>query len=317
MMGERDKHYADLHRHLDGSIFPNDFATLAEQLDAPISAWDEPTIRSETTIQEPGNLTDFLRCFEPIYTLLQAPSILRDAARRFCRQLADEGVVYAEPRLAPLLLTNDRQSQRDVVWATLQGLRDGENEYDVETGLVLCFMRGASDEANDATLDCALDEAGVVGVDLAGDESEHGIRPHEERLKQALRAGLGVTVHAGETGNVEEVRRALSLGVDRIGHGVALRQAPDLQQECRDQGVGVEQCLTSNLHTGIVPVLHEHPLPELISAGVPVTLNTDDPAISDITLQGEYERARQAFELSDETVASLKERAFEQAFCSI
>jgi len=131
----------------------------------------------------------------------------------------------------------------------------------------------------------------VVGIDVAGDEARP-IQPLVPFLKRARKAGLALTLHAGEARGPESVREALALGASRLGHGVRAVRDPKLMEEILRRRIAFELCPTSNVQTGAVRSLAAHPLNRLLRDGHRVTLNTDDPAISGIDLTHEFGVAR-------------------------
>jgi adenosine deaminase len=148
-------------------------------------------------------------------------------------------------------------------------------------------------------------ERGIVGLDLAGSEADFSGMTFVGVFKEARQAGLHITIHAGEWSGPENVADAiLYLGADRIGHGVRVLEDPRVTLLARDRRIPFEVCITSNYQSGVFPALTVHPLPRMLSLGLNVTLNTDDPSISQITLSDEYRTAVENLGLS---LAQLRE----------
>jgi aminodeoxyfutalosine deaminase len=135
-----------------------------------------------------------------------------------------------------------------------------------------------------------------------------------ETFAFAKRAGLHLTAHAGESTGPESIRAALELGAERIGHGIAAANDPDLMRELFERDVPLEICITSNLVTGVVKRVEDHPVRRLFDAGVPITLNTDDPAMFGCSLTGEYELAARAFGFSEAELRGIAENGFRYRF---
>jgi aminodeoxyfutalosine deaminase len=136
-------------------------------------------------------------------------------------------------------------------------------------------------------------DRGVVGIGLGGLEEGFPPEPFAPAFARAKDGGLGSVPHAGEVVGPPSIRGALdALGADRIRHGIRAVDDPDLVAELAERGVVLDVCPVSNVRTGAVPSLEEHPLPKLIAAGVRCTLNTDDPAMFDTDLGREHEAAR-------------------------
>ncbi|MFD0632475.1 hypothetical protein ACFQ9X_13495 [Catenulispora yoronensis] len=141
---------------------------------------------------------------------------------------------------------------------------------------------------------------------LAGDESAHPATPYARAFAIAREGGLTAAPHAGELAGPESVRTAIeALGATRIAHGVRAATDPDLLTELVERGVSLDICPTSNIALGIVPSPDAHPLPQLLAAGVPCTLGTDDPLMFGASLLDEYETARTGLGLSDAQLAAV------------
>jgi adenosine deaminase/aminodeoxyfutalosine deaminase len=123
-----------------------------------------------------------------------------------------------------------------------------------------------------------------------------------------------LTAHAGETGGPESVWAALRLGAERIGHGIAAARDVELMRQLRERDIPLEICITSNLATGVVKRLEDHPIRQLYDAGVPIVLNTDDPAMFGCTLVGEYRLAADRFGFSEAELRKVARNGFRYAF---
>ncbi len=143
-----------------------------------------------------------------------------------------------------------------------------------------------------------------------GDENHFPAMPHAEAFVLARKLEIPITIHAGEGGKPENIREAVfTHGATRIGHGVSLQNDPELLKAVRDHGTVFEICLTSNLQTCTVPSLAAHPFKKFFDEKVRVTLNTDDPAVSNITLSGEFELATREYNLKAAQIRELLDNA--------
>ena len=165
-----------------------------------------------------------------------------------------------------------------------------------------------------ARLAAANRERGVVGFGIGGDEARGPARDYKEVFAWAREQGLHLAPHGGETTGPQSVWEALECGAERIGHGIGAIKDPVLVKHLADNRIPLEICVTSNLRTGIVKTLGEHPLRKLHDAGVPVTLNTDDPAMFGATLEGEYRLAADAFGFSEAELTEVAANGFRYAF---
>jgi adenosine deaminase len=150
---------------------------------------------------------------------------------------------------------------------------------------------------------------GAISFGIGGDERRGPAEQFRDAYRYARDAGLRLTAHAGETDGPESVRAALEIGAERIGHGIGAAGDPDLLRRLRDENIPLEVCITSNIRTGAVASIGEHPLRKLLDAGVPVTLNTDDPGIFETTLTAEFEVAHTALGVSREELALIATNA--------
>lgn len=309
---------ADLHVHIDGGVRPATILDLAAERNHPLPADDPETLATFVTVS-PGcrSLADFLKTFDVFYPLLTGPQAVERIARELVEDEAADGVTYVEARFAPVLQATPDAPIESVVDAALRGLEAGSRAAGIRFGLILCCYRSEAPESSLETFSTAMKfrDRGVVGLDLAGDETNFPALPHLEPFAAAYEAGLPVTVHAGEAGPVENIREALTVfGARRLGHAVRLADDARLMRLVADRAVVVESCLTSNVQTGVVPSYEAHPMARFLEAGVPVVLNTDDPAVCRTSLSAEFEQAQSTFGLGDDALRRIARTGFEAAF---
>jgi len=307
----------DLHCHVDGAVRPQTLLDIARAGGVPLPADDVagllPHVRATDACR---SLRDFLGVFESFYPVLSVPGAMRRVAAELVQDAAADGVVHLEARFCPALQAGPEQSAAQVLDDILDGLAQGAAASGISATAIVCCYRPLSLAINDelVQLSLARRQRGVVAMDLAGPEDLPGA-PLAATLARAREGGLPLTIHAGEAAGPESVAEALDLlAATRIGHGVALRDDPALAQRVLDAGVAIECCLTSNLQTGAVASLAEHPFGALRAAGQLVTINTDDPSVSGITLSGELLLAADAFGLSLEDLAGLQQASADAAF---
>jgi adenosine deaminase len=157
-------------------------------------------------------------------------------------------------------------------------------------------------------------DQGVVAFGIGGSEERGPAEWFHDAFAFAKREGLHLVAHAGESTGPESIWAALDLGVERIGHGIAAATDPALMRHLRDRDIPLEICITSNLVTGVVKHVEDHPVRRLFDAGVPLTLNTDDPAMFRCTLTGEYRLAASQFGFTESELTALAQNAFRYAF---
>src|SRR5581483_11975755 len=174
------------------------------------------------------------------------------------------------------------------------GAQEARERYGVEVRLTPDIPRGFTQEEARATVEWAARyrDRGVVGVGLGGLEAEYPPEPYADVFRLARSLGLGSVPHAGEVAGAASVRGALeALGADRLRHGIRAEEDPGLVRELAARGTVLDVCPLSNLRTGAVASLAEHPLPRLAAAGVRCSVSTDDPAMFDTDLTRDYEAA--------------------------
>jgi adenosine deaminase len=308
---------AELHLHLDGSLrvdtalelartrrleAPRDWAGMSAALIAPMPC---------------SSQAELLRAFDlPIALMQDAEALYRITADLVETKAADH-VRYMEIRWGPRLHVAGGLSLADGIAAVCAGAREAAARTGAVVRLICTALRSHDPAGNVVLAETAarfLDQ-GLTGWDLAGPEEAFPDPLDHARAFEAARAGgLRITIHAGEWGGAGQVRRALAVEPERIAHGPGTIDDPDLCAELRSRGVTLDLCPTSNWQAGIVPSVAAHPLARLHRAGVPVTLNTDDTTVSDITLTEEYVNAIEQIGLTLPELWAIDRRALDVAF---
>lgn len=237
-------------------------------------------------------LACFLETFEFFYGIAQSPSFIERAAHEVVLDWVSDGVIYGETRFAPHLLSKPDDKIDQIIEAALRGLKKGEGETGVKTGLILTMMRQRPVKELEELLSAyhRYSSEGVVGIDLAGDEHSDAGNEYIPLFKKASEEGVPVTIHAGEGTSYKNVLLAVNeMGARRIGHGISAAENSECMNLLHDRKIPLELCLTSNLQTGSVYSYLEHPVGDFLNNDIPVTLNTDDPQVSGITLSYEWE----------------------------
>jgi adenosine deaminase len=267
---------------------------------------------------DPQTYQQFLGKFHSIRKVFRTPGIIQRATKAVVADAADDGVVYLELHFTPAALAQVSDFRLEDIFAwVLQAVQEETEARDIRVGLIASVNRHEPLELGEAVAQLAATslEAGVVGLSLAGNEVEFPAEPFQRLFLDARENGLGTSVHAGEWAGPANVRYALeAMNASRIGHGVRILEDPGVAEMAKSRGTVFEVCLTSNVHSGVVEDIRSHPLPEMIQAGLRVTLNTDDPAISDIDLSAEYRSAVEELGLSFETLKGMILIAVEGAF---
>lgn len=306
----------DLHLHLDGALRVATARDLAHAGKHPLPTEDLAELAKYVRVQPAcRSLPDFLKVFDFFMPLLRNPAAIERLARELCEDCARDNVVYFETRFAPHLVATPSFSPRDAVAAALRGLEQGGRAHGVDARLILCCCRHLPQHSLAvAELAGEFRDRGVVGIDLACDERQPAAM-HQPAFAHARRHGVHRTVHAGEAGPPALIREALDLlHAERIGHAVALQHDAELYQRVKDEGISLELNLTSNVQTCSVADISEHPCPRYFRDGLNVTLNTDDPGISGITLSDDFTLAATTFGFTRADARKLVANAVSASF---
>lgn len=237
-----------------------------------------------------GSLGRFITYIEVPLQVLQTPDALSRAARELVEDWSADGVVYGEARFAPQQHGRQGMTIDEAVEAVAEGLAAGEAATGVRTGLLLCCLRHQTPEQSLAVAETALRHRDkVAGLDLAGDELLYAATPHRAAFDLAHAAGLPCTVHAGEAAGPESMWEAIDvLGARRIGHGVRCTGDSALLERLRRDRIALDMCPISNVLTGAVPGMSEHPAIPLLEDGLAVTISTDTRTTAATTLEREF-----------------------------
>ncbi len=306
---------AELHVHHVGSASPRIVSALAAAHEGATPVPADPD-----ALAEYFQFTDFRHFIEVYLTVVDLIRTEQDVwtlTYEVIRDLAGQRVRYAELTVTPYS-TIARGMAAEAFCAAIEDARV-RAEADFGTVVRWCFdIPGeAGVPSADITLDAALrvQPAGLVSFGLGGPEAGVGRGQFAGHFAKARAAGLHSVPHAGESTGPETVWDAVNhLGAERIGHGIAAARDPELMRYLAEARITLEVCPTSNVRTRSVPSLAEHPLPALVAAGVPVTVNSDDPPMFGTTLNAEYAVAARLLGLDAAGVADLARAAVRASF---
>jgi len=307
----------DLHVHLDGSMRLDTVMEMAGSLPPEIRSTLPEDLKSALIPPKRCSLEEYLQAFRITVALLQTEEALERAAYELCEDGANENVIYMEIRFAPLLHTELDLKPRDVVTAVLEGIHRAEADLPIKVGLILSALKPEGTERSIETAQLAAQfmGKGVVGFDLAGPERGYPPQIHHEAIEFAHAAGLHVTIHAGEGCCPEQIKEAIDLGAERIGHGVYLFRSPQTERIVAERGIPLEVCPTSNLQiSGLMNGYADHPLKRYLDLGIEVTINTDNRLMSQIDLTHELEAVAGAFDLSSGEIERILLTSAQAAF---
>jgi aminodeoxyfutalosine deaminase len=293
---------SELHLHLEGSVEPE---TLYE-LDPSTSVEEYRALYHYTDFDA------FLRAFGAVGKRLRTPGDYALITRRLLERLEAQNVRYAEIMIAAgvvLWKEQDFAPIFDAVRAAAEGSRvrvrwilDAVRQFGVEPAMQVAELAG--ERVNQ----------GVVALGIGGSEARGPASWFQEVYAFAKNQGLRLTAHAGESMGPESIWDALGLGAERIGHGIAAVRDPALMRHLRERDIPLEVCISSNVVTGVVERIEDHPVRRLFDAGVPMVLSSDDPAMFRCSLTGEYRLAAERFGFTEAELREIAENGFRYAF---
>ena len=312
-MSLQDLPKVELHLHLEGAAPPTFIRRLGQEKDVNLSG-----VFAEDGSYVFENFVDFLRVYEAATEVLKTPDDFKRLMEAVLAESASHGVIYTEMFVSPDFCGgSDLGAWREYLHAMQDGAETAEREHGiVARGIVTCIRHLGGEQAKKTAL-CAAETAGdwIVGYGMGGDENMGSQRDFAYSFDMAKEAGLRLTTHAGEWRGPQEVRDAVAIGAERIGHGVRSSEDPGLIKELIDRGIVLEVCPGSNVALGVYPSLSHHPVHMLSEAGVEVTVSTDDPPFFHSTMTKEYQGLEQVFGWDEERFLELARTSAKAAFC--
>ena len=268
----------NLHSHLEGRLRPSTAAALAAEagVEPPDGGWERAL-----QLDGPSNLTVYLSKVAATYPFFRSPAHVARIACEAVEDAAADGTDYLELRFGPATHVHLGFAMDTVVAAVCDGVREGMNRAKIDAGVVIAALRHHDADTNIAVARAAARYAGkgIVGFDLAGDESLfNDLAQYERPFAIARAAGLGLTCHAAEAAPGSAAREAVErFGVSRIGHGAHLAEDLESLRWVRDRGIVVECCPTSNWYTGAIARRTAHPARYFRDENLKIVLGDDNP----------------------------------------
>lgn len=304
----------ELHRHLEGSLRLSTLMEIARQYQLNLPGSVELQQLVQIGPDDPQTVANFLSKFATLRQFYRSPEIISRVTYEAVEDAVRDRVRYMELRFTPVALSRANDyALEDVMDWVVAAIRQATQDYNIQVNLLASVNRHEPVAVAEQVVDLAVAKQaqGIVGIDLAGDEVNYPAAPFRKLFHSARQSGLSVSVHAGEWAGAENIADAIEhMGADRIGHGVRVMEAAQVVSLARETGIAFETCITSNYQSGVVDTISKHPLKKMLEAGLVVTINTDDPGISKITLTDEYRRAHDQLGL---TVPQIKQTILDAA----
>lgn len=322
-----------LHDHLDGGLRPATVIDLASEYGyddlpttdvAELSTWFRRGADRKS-------LELYLETFVHTFGVMQERDAIIRVASECAQDLAADGVVYAEVRMAPELCTAKGLTLDEAVEAMLEGFRAGSAAAEaagqpIVMKLLVTAMRQAARSVEVAECAVRWRDAGVVGFDIAGPEAGYRPTRHLDAFDLVRRENFHITIHAGESFGLPSIWEALQFcGAERLGHGVRIVDDITVRDDgsvemgrlaafVRDRRVPLEMCPSSNVHSGAATSIETHPIDLLRRLRFRVTLNTDNRLMSGVSLSSEFAALDAAFGIGLGEMEWLTINAMKSAF---
>lgn len=291
----------ELHCHLDGSVRPETIIELAKIEGIKLPSYDIETIKNIMIApMECTSLNEYLEKFEIPVAIMQSKENLKRITYELMEDSAKENIKYIEIRFAPLLHTNKGLSSEEIIQSVLEGIKEGEKNYDIKGNLILSFLRHMPAETIYEVIEAGKKYLGdgVVAIDLCASEDKGFCEKFIQPFLLGKEYGYKVTIHAGETGIGENVLDAVQmLGAERIGHGIHIKNCKEAYDIVKEKNIVLEMCPTSNVQTKAVDSFEVHPILDFHKDGIKVTINTDNRTVSNTTLTKEYHVIKDNFNI--------------------
>ncbi len=292
----------ELHVHLEGAIPLNALFDLIQKYGGDPSL---PDVAALAKRFEYKNFADFMEAWTWKNQFLREYEDFSHIAQLAARSMADQNIRYAEMFFSPSIFVRHGLEVQEITHAVRIGL---SRVPEIEISFIADLARDYGPESEMTTLK-KLNEVkddGIIGIGIGGSEDEFPPEPFKSLFEEARLMGFHLTAHAGETKGPESIWGAIRhLHVDRIGHGTRAREDPELLDYLREHRTPLELCPGSNVCTGVVSAIAEHPIREYFEHGLIISVNTDDPMMFGTSLDKEYERLVQECGFTKQEICRL------------
>ncbi len=306
---------AELHLHIEGTFEPELMFEIAQRNNIDLPYADVEALRKAYDFSQ---LQDFLDIYYQGMNVLQKEQDYYDLTWAYLQRIYAQNVIHTEIFFDPQGHTSRGVAFETALNGIYRALEAGQKELGISFGLIMCFLRHLDADDAMATLEQALPHKDkIIGVGLDSSELGHPPEKFTEVFKKAKEEGFLIVAHAGEEGPPDYVYQALDLlKVDRIDHGNRALEDKALTKRIADEGIALTVCPLSNLKLCVVDDLKNHPMREMLQAGLKATMNSDDPAYFGGYMNENYIQLAEALRLTQEEIVTLARNGFEAAFVS-
>ena len=306
---------AELHLHIEGTFEPELMFEIARRNNIELPYADVEALRKAYDFSQ---LQDFLDIYYQGMNVLQKEQDYYDLTWAYLKRIHAQNVIHTEIFFDPQGHTSRGISFETALNGIYRALEAGQQELGISFGLIMCFLRHLDADDAMATLEQALQHKDkIIGVGLDSSELGHPPEKFTEVFEKAKAEGFKIVAHAGEEGPPEYVYQALDLlKVDRIDHGNRALEDKALTKRIAEEGIALTVCPLSNLKLCVVDNLKNHPMREMLQAGLKATMNSDDPAYFGGYMNENYSQLAEALNLTQDEIVTLARNGFEAAFAS-
>lgn len=309
----------ELHLHLDGSLRPSTVIDIAKKEGIELPSYDEKELIKYLSVDETNkDLVEYLKKFNLPLKVMQTRENLERVTFELLEDLAKDNYIYVELRFAPHLHTKKGLNLSEIVESVNAGIFRAENTYPIKANVLLCIMRHMEVSLGYEIVDLAKKYLGekVCGIDLAGDEFNYSVTLFKDVFARAKGMDIPFTIHSGEARGPESIVDALSVGAERLGHGIRAYENKELLEKLKENRITLECCPISNINTQIFHDFHDYPLKTYLNNGLKATINTDNRTVSNTNYQKEIDFLEKYTPLTLEEIYLANKNAIEGAFIS-
>jgi adenosine deaminase len=304
---------AELHVHIEGTLEPELYLKFAQKNGIQVENPDPETIRSRYNFT---NLQDFLDLYHEATRAIQTEDDFYELTDVYFQKLSKQNVRHVE-----LFVDSQTHTARGIPFETVingihHAMEDAKEKYGISSYLILCFLRNLSEDEALRTLDLAVKyKDKILGIGLASSELGHPPSKFKNAFDKARMEGFRIVAHAGEEGPPEYIWQALDmLKVERIDHGNRSLEDSNLIDRIAKDQIPLTMCPLSNHKLCVIDKLEDHPAKKMLSKGIKVTLNSDDPAYFGGQLNDNYIRTALALNMGREDIVQLARNSFTSSF---